>query len=75
MMMSQAFPVSRLGASEAHLGVSSLEFDGRSFDWSAVAFERSHPMPIEQCLCCFSVLVLLSIPYVFIGAAVSLWLR
>lgn len=38
MTMLAANTNSRLGASEAHLGASSLDFDGRPTDWSAVAF-------------------------------------
>jgi hypothetical protein len=74
--MSAANSNLRCSASEAPWGVSSIDFDGRPTDWSAVAFGddlEALSMPIEQRIWCLATLVLLSIPYVFIGAAAA-WL-
>lgn len=76
MRLVPAIPHSRLSASEAHSGVSSLDFDGRPTDWSAVAFGddlEALSMPIEQRLCCLSFQILLAVPFVYVGAAAA-WL-
>jgi len=66
----------RYGAPEALTGVLP-DFDGRLSDWSAVAFqeetEACADMPIDQRLFGLAIMVLASIPYVFVGAAAR-WL-
>lgn len=64
----------RLVASEAPRGVSSLNFDGRPSDWSAVAFEVedvTDPLHFDQKLFCLAIMVLASIPFVFVGACAA----
>jgi len=75
-MAPVALPSLRVSAPEAHSGILPV-FDGRPTDWSAVAFgdepEACQDMPAEQRLFCLAILVLASIPFVFVGAAARWW--
>lgn len=65
---------SRIRASEAPWGISSLDFDGRLSDWSAVAFgveDNDQSLSIDQRLFCLGILVFASIPFVFVGACAA----
>lgn len=76
MTMLAANTNSRLGASDALSG-SSLDFDGRPTDWSAVAFgveDQAEPLPIEQRIFCFAILVLAATPFAYVGGLAAVML-
>lgn len=73
--MTPAIPNSCPGTSAALMG-SSLDFDGRPTDWSAVAFgveDQAEGLPLDQRIFCLATIVLLSTPCVYVGAAAA-WL-
>jgi len=63
--MSYAIP--RIRASVAPLVRPSLDFDGSGFA-QAVAFEDDAPLTLAERFSLFGVILLASIPYIYVGA-------